>query len=205
MSDPVLCLFARAPVLGGVKRRLAAAIGDEEALAAHCTLVEDTLNRLAHLPGVVTELWLDDAAHPGAAAWARRWRVEVRQQRGGDLGTRMHQALCHGLARAGASLVVGSDCPAIDGDYVARAVAALTDHDVVVGPARDGGYGLVAARRPVPELFRGIAWGTSSVLAESTAAAAAAGYSLARLAEISDVDTVTEWRAYLRSRGPCSE
>lgn len=196
MKAPVLCIFARAPVRGRVKTRLAAGIGDGAAFAAHCSLVEGTLARLARIPGVVSELWLDDAGHAGGLEWARRWTLPARQQIGADLGDRMHRALLCCLASGARGLVVGTDCPEIDAGYVQAAVAALEGHDVVLGPAADGGYGLVGVRRPVPEIFGGIPWGSGTVLQDTRAAAARAGASVAELAVIRDVDTAADWRRY---------
>ena len=57
--------------------------------------------------------------------------------------------------------------PAIDGDYLHRASDALSDHDVCLGPAEDGDYGLVGVSGQVPDMFRNIRWSTSDVLADS--------------------------------------
>lgn len=200
MSAPTLCIFARAPVYGRVMTRLAADIGREGAAVAHHELVEDTLTRLAPMEGITIELWLDDPAHPGGRAWARRWSLPLRRQQGDDLGGRMHAALSRCLAQGSRGVVVGTDCPSVDAAYVRRALAALDDHDVVLGPAADGGYGLVGVRRAVPEMFHGISWGTATVLKESLSAASAAGASVALLEEIWDVDTAADWHRYLRER-----
>jgi hypothetical protein len=200
VSIPIVCIFGRAPVLGRVKSRLAAEIGDQAALEAHRELAEATLARLAAIEGVVTELWLDDVDDPAGRAWAQRWHLPLRQQQGDDLGERMHRALLCCLASGAPGIVVGTDCPAIDAAYVGRAVAALQNHDAVVGPAADGGYGLVGIRRAVPEMFQGITWGSSSVLSATLDAAASVGVSVARLPEIEDVDTAADWRRYVATR-----
>lgn len=197
----ILCIFARVPVLGAVKTRLAAELGDRAALDAHSRLVQDTLERLAAIDGMAAELWVDHPGNPEAARWSVRYGVALQTQTGADLGERMLGALrhCHGRGRWG--LVVGTDCPTIGPDYLRAALAALDAHDVVLGPAQDGGYGLIGARRPVPELFRDMPWGTSRVCAATVAAAAEAGLSVACLDEIWDVDRAADWRRYLALRG----
>jgi len=78
---------------------------------------------------------------------------------------------------------------------VRAAFAELATHDVVLGPAHDGGYYLVALRAPQPSLFDGVAWSRSSVLDETLARAAATGLSVARLRPLRDVDTLDDLRA----------
>lgn len=200
-AEAVLCIFARVPARGRVKRRLAAGIGEGAALEAYITLVEDTLTRLARVPRVAGELWVDDVPDDLCRRWARRWRLPLQGQRGGDLGARMNHALCAGLTAAPRALVVGTDCPDIDAGYVLAALDSLQGHDVVLGPAADGGYGLVGARRPVPELFDDVPWGTAEVLSATLAAAAESGLAVALLPEIHDVDDAADWQRYLDSAG----
>ncbi|MFU8815752.1 MAG: TIGR04282 family arsenosugar biosynthesis glycosyltransferase [Pseudomonadales bacterium] len=198
---PRLCIFARVPRRGRVKTRLAAKLGEDAALAAHVALVEDTLQRLGRISEAQSELWLDDEPDATCRRWAERFELPIRRQAHGDLGARMHGALLTSLAVAPSAMVVGTDCPLIDGAYVAAAVAALSAAEVVLGPAADGGYGLVAARRPVPQLFSGIPWGSAVVLEATLAAAQRAGIEVALLPEIWDVDTPADWQRYLRLRG----
>jgi uncharacterized protein len=196
-----LCIFARVPIPGRVKTRLAAELGHGVAFAAHVDLVEGALARLADVPGAVGELWLDDEPEALSIEWASRYRLAIRRQVGADLGERMHHALLDGLASGGRAVLVGTDCPPIDAAYVEAAVNALEGVDVVLGPASDGGYGLVALRRAAPDLFREIPWGTSAVLKRTLRAAEAAGIECALLPEIWDVDTPDDWRRYLEWRG----
>jgi hypothetical protein len=207
-ADPpaaVLCVFARAPALGRVKRRLARSLGPEAALSAHQRLVEDTLGRLAVVPGVVTELWIAGACNEVVSQWAARWALAVQLQRGADLGERMAHALRSGLERRAFALVVGADCPEIDGAYVRAAVRAAAAADLVLGPAEDGGYGLigVGARgaRGLDELFRDVPWGTDAVLEATLARARAQGLATHLLPVIWDVDEASDWRRYLALRG----
>lgn len=205
MSLPRLCIFARTPQLGAVKRRLASELGDAGALRAHEVLVEDALARLAVIDGVICELWVGGEPNVMVENWARTWHVAVHRQQGGDLGARMLHALTESLAVAPAGLVVGADCQDIDADYIAGAIAELAPADVVLGPAEDGGYGLIGARRSarrrLPGLFDDMPWGTGDVLQLTLQRCRAAELRCSLLPEIWDVDTPADWQRFLARRG----
>ena len=124
-------------------------------------------------------------------------------QRGADLGERMaaafEDAFGRGVQRAA---LIGSDVPAPSRHHVREAFDALGTHDVVLGPARDGGYYLVALDRPRPELFAGMAWSTPEVLHR----AARLGLRVTVLETLGDVDTIEDvrrgWTRGARKR-PC--
>ncbi len=193
-----LCIFARAPELGRVKTRLARTLGDEIALAAHERLVGQCLAALSSLTELQRELWIAGPTdHPGVRRWAHRWQLPVVAQRGADLGARMAGTMGDVLARAPFALIVGTDCPTLDATYVRRAVVALQSHDAVLGPAEDGGYGLIGLRRPLPTLFEDVSWGTATVTEETLARAKAAGLDMALLDRLWDVDTAADWERLL--------
>ena len=103
------------------------------------------------------------------------------------------QARCVGL-------IVGSDCPTITAGYIRQAVIALDEHDLVLGPAEDGGYGLIGLRIPAPELFRGIPWSTPEVFAETIKRAGCCGMSWTALETVWDVDDERDWLRFLTLR-----
>jgi hypothetical protein len=117
-------------------------------------------------------------------------------QSGADLGARMSAAFDEAFG-SGARRValVGSDVPRLSRDDIRLALGSLEDHDLVLGPAQDGGYYLVALDARRPALFDGIAWGTASVLAATLEKAAALGLTVRVLEERRDVDTVEDLRA----------
>ena len=186
---PRLAIFVRAPNFGKVKTRLAAAVGDRVALRAYEELLALTLLRLAPGRGrFAPEIWVDG----DATAALPRWRdaFPVVAQPCGDLGERMGAAFDDGV-----SALVGSDIPVITAEYVDRALAALGDADVVLGPTEDGGYCLVAMNAPRPEIFEGIPWGSPEVLAATKRAAQ--GLSVRLLEALWDVDDAADlarWR-----------
>ena len=109
----------------------------------------------------------------------------------------MLNALADALESYDRVLLVGSDCPELDPDYLAGALGALDEVPVVFGPAADGGYVLVGARAVTEELFRGIAWGESSVLTETLERAESLGWPVATLATRADIDRpedLQRWR-----------
>ena len=184
-----LLVFARAPVPGLAKTRLIPALGAEGAAALQGRLLERTLaTACAVAPGRV-ELWC--APDPGAPAFAaavERWGVTLQRQPPGDLGARMHAALATALDRGERALLVGCDCPVLATADLEQAFTALDADDDVLGPAADGGYVLVGARRLSPLLFMGIDWGGPRVLRQTRARLVALGWRWHELRTLWDVD-----------------
>jgi rSAM/selenodomain-associated transferase 1 len=196
-----LCIFARAPVLHKVKTRLASSIGAQAALAAHEELVSLALSQMAKVPGLASELWIAGPTdHPTVVQWSEGWQLPIVAQQGDDLGARMSHALQRCLDEGAQGLVVGTDCPAITSGYVQRAARSLNSHDLVLGPAEDGGYGLIGLRKPAPALFEDIHWGTDTVLRETLDRALRVGLSYELLPTIWDVDTAADWDRFRARR-----
>jgi rSAM/selenodomain-associated transferase 1 len=183
-------VFARAPVPGAAKTRLVPALGEVGAARLHERLVRRTLDTTcAAFPGRVELCCAPDAAHPFFAACAAENGAALTEQGAGDLGTRMHRALARALCDADAAVLVGTDCPALAPEHLRDAAAALAaGADVVLGPASDGGYVLVGARRVDAALFEGIRWGTDAVLGETRERIRALGWRHVELGTLWDVD-----------------
>jgi rSAM/selenodomain-associated transferase 1 len=185
-----LAVFAKAPVPGWAKTRLAAALGAAGAAALAARLLEHTL-------AVATSAGFDhvelcaapDANHPALQVLvARHARLATSRQGEGDLGARMERALARLLSEHEVALVIGSDAPALDAGRLDAARRALHDHDAVFVPALDGGYALVGLRRPAPSLFADIAWSSANVMAETRSRARAAGLRWCELEAVADID-----------------
>ncbi|MGH9257393.1 MAG: TIGR04282 family arsenosugar biosynthesis glycosyltransferase [Vicinamibacterales bacterium] len=197
VSDAVLAILTRAPSSGG-KRRLFQALGmppDAELLRA---LLLDTLDGTA-LPDLRRVIAVTPAASCDEVR-AMAGAIDVMPQASGDLGERM-QATMAALFRQGAAAValIGSDVPHIAPAAIAELFDLLArDGDaLVLGPAADGGYYLLGARR-VPAVFAGVEWGSSRVFAHTVRAAVADGFRVHQLSPLSDVDTADELRDAVR-------
>src|SRR5437016_2869166 len=165
-----LILFTRFPQPGRVKTRLVPALGAEGAAALHRRLVLRTLRTAAtacQACNAELEIHFDGAAEEAIHHWlGDSWRC--RPQVEGDLGNRMASCFEGSFSEgAPATIIIGSDCPGITSKLLVAAFESLGSKGAVLGPATDGGYYLIGLARPMPELFRGIPWGTNRVLAES--------------------------------------
>lgn len=184
-SDTVI-VFARAPRLGTVKRRLARDVGDRAALRFYCANLARLLRALVRDRRFRTVL----AATPDRARV--RWPVPVPivAQGSGDLGQRMHRA-CAGRRRV---TIIGTDIPELCADDVAAAFRVLGRAHAAFGPAADGGYWLVALspRRPARP-FAGVRWSTEHALADTLANFG--GRPLALLRTLRDVDNAIDLKA----------
>jgi len=180
-NPPQLILFARYPTPGLAKTRLIPAVGDEGAAAVHRRLTERTLGVL-RAAGAPVEL-----QHTGADAAAfRAWLGQgfaLAEQAEGDLTARLLAAV-----RPGPHLFFGADTPDLTIAIVQQAAAALLQHEVVVGPAEDGGYYLIGMARPMPWLFEEMPWSTDQVLPETLRRLAARGIASALLPVLADCD-----------------
>ncbi|HXB56843.1 MAG TPA: TIGR04282 family arsenosugar biosynthesis glycosyltransferase [Vicinamibacteria bacterium] len=193
----VLLVFLKAARPGAVKTRLAAALGKAAAAELYRVLAEAEVRHTTPRRGEYERRFC--FTPKGARAAMEAWFPEevFVPQEGADLGARMARAFDRAF-RDGARRVaiIGGDVPAVSREIVREAFRSLKGYDVVLGPARDGGYYLLALSRPRPGLFRGIAWGSSSVLAATVKKAR--GLAVRLLEPLTDIDTLgdlrTEWR-----------
>ena len=197
-----LVVFMKAPRPGAVKTRLAEALGADAACAAYRRLVEALVANLAPLPKAELCFTPVDAAAQ-IKPWLRPGWTACPQV-GGDLGERLHAAFHeHFETDALHVVIIGSDCPDVTARDIEDAWLALEGHDVVLGPALDGGYWLIGLRAPQPALFAGIPWSTDRVFGETICRAREAGLRVAILRELADVDTPADWERWL-ARQPVS-
>lgn len=185
-----LVIYAKAPLLGAVKTRLAHDVGAAVALRFYERTLRTLIARVAR--EAPWRCWLAVSPDGFARDARRRWRwlprdLAVIGQGRGDLGQRMARSFA--LLPPGPAVLIGSDIPDIARAHIAAAFAALGRHDAVFGPAEDGGYWLVGQRRlhPMPRLFRGVRWSSRHALAD-TLANLAPGETHARIATLADVD-----------------
>jgi rSAM/selenodomain-associated transferase 1 len=165
-ASTLLIQFARAPLPGAVKTRMLPQLSPAQACELHRAMVLWTCRQLVESGVGAVQLAVTGAPEDtlfhrcrdiGAAA--------IAVQRGRDLGERMHHALADGLRAYERVVLVGSDCPALDGSYLRQARDALDGCPVVLGPAMDGGYVLVGLRSPLPGMFEAMPWGSPRLMA----------------------------------------
>lgn len=186
-----LIVFSRYPEPGRTKTRLIPVLGPEGASELHRRMVQHTLSWagcLAKTQPVDIRIRFTDADR-SAMAESFGSQFIYEPQGVGDLGLRLQSAF-HDSFQAGLRRViaVGTDCPSLSRDIVCQAFERLKTHDVVIGPAVDGGYYLIGLARHVESLFCGITWGTDQVLVQTLAAANQAKLSIATLPTLADVD-----------------
>jgi uncharacterized protein len=190
-----LVIMAKVPRLGRVKRRLAADIGGFAALGFYRRSLASVIRRLGR--DRRWKCWLY-VSPDGAAKAVRIWpRGLARRAQGrGDLGARMRRPLRE--LPPGPVVIVGSDIPAIECAHIGDAFRVLGSHDLVFGPAADGGYWLVGVRRRphLPRLFHKVRWSSAHALSD-TLAGVTRHMRVALLAELDDVD---DGESYLRWR-----
>jgi rSAM/selenodomain-associated transferase 1 len=193
-----LLIFIKEPVSGQVKTRLAVEIGADAACHVYRRCVERTLERLAVLRDDIT-LYVEPAEATGRIQTWLGSEWPVSPQRGVTLGERMAQAIDRafkeGMRRVA---VIGTDSPWIDHPLIEEAFTAMEQADLVIGPARDGGYYLVGLARPTPGLFQGMPWSTSQVLDQTLGKARALGLSVSLLPEGYDVDRLTDLQQWMQ-------
>ena len=195
MPRPALFVFAKAPVAGTVKTRLQGAYTAAQAADIAAVLIRETLAlAVANWDGPIYVSTTPTITHPLFGELAEHYAITVRAQVGDDLGTRMQEAIAHGIARHGAAAILGCDVPHCPGATLVTANRWLNEGCNVFGPATDGGYYFVGLTRPYPELFTEINWGSADVwhTTRERARALELGYEL--LPPLRDIDTADDLR-----------
>jgi rSAM/selenodomain-associated transferase 1 len=189
MMPRTLILFARVPRLGGGKSRLARDIGAVAALRFERLMLARYLRRFGR-----DRRWrLRLALTPDREAR----RLGAMPQGRGDLGVRMRRAMA--ACKPGPVALIGTDIPALNSTYIATAFVILNKYDLVFGPAKDGGFWLVGARRRMPE-FGEVRWSSPYALSDTLANLPKA-LSVGFAATLDDVDDGAAYRRAGMPRG----
>lgn len=184
-----LIIFIKNPVLGKVKTRLAAGIGDEKAFEVYLLLLEitrhaaqktDCTRNVFYSDEIETDAWDED-------------KFNKFVQEGDSLGERMKNAFEQVFALgATEAVIIGSDCPQLTSEIMEDAFTILDNKDVCIGPANDGGYYLLGMKKLHAFLFEGKQWSTDSVFGDTVINLKENALSFGLLPQLSDVDTVDD-------------
>ncbi|MBA4767680.1 MAG: TIGR04282 family arsenosugar biosynthesis glycosyltransferase [Porphyrobacter sp.] len=181
MIDPRLVLFARFPAAGACKTRLIPALGANGAAALHRRLTERTIEVLGTGERTVTVAFTG-AGKGEFSAWLGP-KVHLAEQAQGGLSARLMACL-----EPAPVIFFGADTPDLLPRHVDAAILALHSHEVVIGPAEDGGYYLIGMRMALPELLIDMPWSTEQVLPETLARLTRLGIVPSLLETLADCD-----------------
>lgn len=184
-----LMLFTRYPEAGNTKTRLIPHLGAAQAAELQRWMTTSMAKEMDALrPDVERQIHFSGGGLSKMQSWLGRQFTYLPQFAGG-LGHRLHQAFvgnfCSGME---AVVAIGADCPQLNTRHFEQAFKLLKTHDVVLGPAADGGYYLIGLNQPQAKLFDNIAWGTSAVFGQTIAIANTLNLSVAILEQLRDVD-----------------
>jgi len=164
-----ILIFAKAPEPGRVKTRLIPTLGAAAAAGLYAEMLDATVARVAGTRlAPIQCCCAPHTGHPLFQRLAEKFSISLAPQQGADLGARMQVAARSALRATEMVLLIGGDCPVLQGAHLQQALSWLTSGvDAVIGPAEDGGYVLLGLRRAPSELFQGMPWGGDKVLGET--------------------------------------
>lgn len=198
MTNKAILVFQKNLIAGRTKTRLAATIGNEKALFVYKQLISITTNVLINLPfdkliyySEFIPLDIEDKEIETAA------KTLVLVQHGNDLGARMLNSFSDqfkiGYSRL---IIIGTDCPGLNSELLLNAFNALESHDIVIGPAADGGYYLLGMSKLYPELFEGVEWSTSKVYGQTVDIISKLGLSFSLMPVLRDLDNENDLKYF---------
>lgn len=191
-SKKALIIFTRNPELGKCKTRLAATIGDENALEVYKFLLNHTASVAGNVKADRYVFYSENIQQDDL------WNASVfrkKLQHGADLGARMHNAFSELLAMGYEKVVIiGSDLLDLNADLINEAYTQLESNDVVIGPALDGGYYLLGMKTLISDVFINKAWGTDTVL--NNTLLDLQNHKIHLLKELNDIDTFEDMQHY---------
>ncbi|MCH7411934.1 TIGR04282 family arsenosugar biosynthesis glycosyltransferase [Belliella sp. R4-6] len=191
-----LIVFQKNPVLGKVKTRLAATIGDHQALDVYLQLLQHTYKMINELNGIDTYIYFSDYLENKLDEIFVD-DVHFRVQNGLDLGSKMKNAFEEMFVKGyDKALIIGTDCPEISSALINKAYIELGAANVVFGPALDGGYYLLGMNQPTPILFDNMTWSHSKVMDDSIERLQQKNLSFSLLDELSDIDNERDWERF---------
>jgi rSAM/selenodomain-associated transferase 1 len=195
-EESLLIIFYRNPELGKVKTRLASTIGDSKAFSIYLLLAEHTRSIAENL-GISKALYYSDYVDENDG-WSNS-KYQKYVQVGKDLGERMANAFQDGFKNGYKSIcIIGTDCLELKAQVINEAFRRLLTHDIVIGPAHDGGYYLLGMNHLHTALFGNKTWSTNTVLTDTLHDVKLLGLSLWQLQTLCDIDEEKDLPAHFR-------
>jgi uncharacterized protein len=196
MLDTALVVMARYPQIGTTKTRLARTLGDAETVSLYRAFLADLAHKFAgntyDLHWAYTPANIDYLSFIATLTPTLTEHMSAFPQQGIDLGARLHHVFRWTYDRAyQRTIIIGSDSPQISMKSIMQAQKGLDKADVVLGPADDGGYYLIAMRRPY-DVFSGIPMSTSMVAQKTIELAQSQGLMVHTLEQLFDVDELPD-------------
>ncbi|MEO8583758.1 MAG: TIGR04282 family arsenosugar biosynthesis glycosyltransferase [Flavitalea sp.] len=189
-NHSAIIIFVRHPELGKVKTRLAATIGNEKALEVYNILLKHTFDVVQNIRVPVYVFYADRL--PLADIW-KGDNILKRNQKGNNLGERMHNAFKEvfelGHSKA---VIIGSDCYELSSKILTESLEHLDETNLVIGPARDGGYYLLGMNAPLKNVFEIIEWSTPAVFSSTIKIIRENKWTITELPVLTDVDTESD-------------
>lgn len=181
-----LIIFVRHPVLGKVKTRIAATLGSATALWIYKKLLQHTHDISREVKADKFIFYADEVIEDDL--WQDENYFKLKQENG-DLGERMKFAFEQVFSKGYNSIcIIGSDCFELSADIIEEAFSSLNEHDIVVGPAKDGGYYLLGMNQVYQEVFENKNWSTNTVLEKTIESIRSLNLSFTTLTMLKDVD-----------------
>ena len=195
--DSVILIFSKAPIVGEVKTRLVPYITAEQTAKLHEELTHDRLHMCTSAKLCDVQLWCSpDTRHPFFVDCRRRYGVQLQTQSGNNLGERMSATMKIMLSQYKKIIIIGTDAPALDIDSIDAVINELERRDIVLVPAEDGGYVLLAASAYHEDLLLDVPWGTEAVLESTVRNIEKLGLSYSLLGTCWDVDRPEDLERY---------
>lgn len=190
--------FCKYPVDGNVKTRIAKTMGNEFAVRIYKLFAERTFEGLLKTDEVTSYIFYSEKEdREKIKKWAGpEFLLEI--QEGNDLGEKMYNAFKKVIDRGSSkTIIIGTDIPDMSSDIIKKALLALNNSDVVIGPGNDGGYYLLGMKKLHKNLFTDIEWNSNSVLQATLEKISALNLSYSMLPELIDIDTDEDLREWL--------
>ena len=196
----VLC-FCKYPDPGIVKLRLASSVGKELAAIIYKALLEHTVQTVCSGNHGCAMYCYPDSKHIFFRYCNGKYHIPLYEQEGCGLGSRMFNAISTHLSSFRHVVLVGSDCPELSSAYIDMAFRLLeTGNDIVLGPARDGGYILIGAKKICRSVFDKVSWGTDQVLQQTQEKIQDLHWKSVCTPHLRDVDTFSDYRHFLKQK-----
>ena len=192
-DSSALLIFIKNIEKGKVKTRLAATVGEDQALKIYRELLRHTREVALSIP-VQRYLYYSQKVE-NKDDWSPDKFQKAVQVEGG-LGAKMEAAFRKAFEEYQKVVIIGSDCVSLTPPILEKAFSILEEKDFVLGPALDGGYYLMGMRQFNPAVFQGIAWSTSTVLAKTIEKIEHLQKTYGLLPQLSDIDYEADWKKY---------